>query len=691
MVRRRSTKKDHNAGSKPKPLKRSDGKMKKWETIGDIPMDEEDQFHHNRDKILLDGNSREMMDDEDDEEVFALKGMEGDSDSDDGVPDYDEEEEEDYPMAEEDAAPKKEKKKSKKDKKAKGKNAVDEEDEEEQGEEEEESWGKGRGAYYSSNADQLESDDDEGNELEEQESKRLQIKAREELNDDDFGLNDNPETENQDEAKDVLDAVPTVLPPPTTDKRELLKHLEKTSPESLALARDWDQTARSLQKAKAKVEKVQTESPDALSLGMLHLHYQALLSYSTMLAFYLHMRASAKYAQRPHLLKSHPILQRLLVLKQSLSTLEDLDFAGDDSDEEDEDDDEDAYSMDSEQMQADREMLWSMDHDSDADGDEADSVDFDSDELAELMKDAKMSLEEGPSSKPPKKKQKIQAQEESSSEEEEDTPAKSKSKKKSDKKSEKKNKLVTPVFDLVEPEFVSSKPSSHRTKTAPGDDVLDAFGESTALHSVDAADKTARKKSLRFHTSKIESASARRQGARNQAAGGDDDIPYRERKSAKEARLVKEAAIKAQNQVGAPLDDEEPEPKVGQKRPRDEEDEGGESPDEYYELVKNKSKEKKIKKKEEYEAAARERIMDDSEVSGPRSLTRAILANKGLTPHRPKAVRNPRVKKRQKFEKAKKKLASQKATYKGGLSAVGGKYAGESSGISKVVKSVPLG
>lgn len=83
--------------------------------------------------------------------------------------------------------------------------------------------------------------------------------------------------------------------------------------------------------------------------------------------------------------------------------------------------------------------------------------------------------------------------------------------------------------------------------------------------------------------------------------------------------------------------------------------------------------------------------MDGSEVSGPRSLTRAILANKGLTPHRPKAVRNPRVKKRQKFEKAKKKLASQKATYKGGLSAMGGKYSGESTGISKVVKSVPLG
>lgn len=83
--------------------------------------------------------------------------------------------------------------------------------------------------------------------------------------------------------------------------------------------------------------------------------------------------------------------------------------------------------------------------------------------------------------------------------------------------------------------------------------------------------------------------------------------------------------------------------------------------------------------------------VEEDTVDGPRSLTRAILTNKGLTPHRPKAVRNPRVKKRQKYEKAKKKIASQKAVYKGGLLQTGGRYEGEKSGISKVVKSVKLG
>jgi U3 small nucleolar RNA-associated protein 3 len=79
----------------------------------------------------------------------------------------------------------------------------------------------------------------------------------------------------------------------------------------------------------------------------------------------------------------------------------------------------------------------------------------------------------------------------------------------------------------------------------------------------------------------------------------------------------------------------------------------------------------------------------DEAATGPRSLTRAILANKGLTPHRSKSVRNPRVKKRQRFEKAKKKVSSQKAVYKGGIGD-SGRYEGEKSGISKVVKSVRL-
>ena len=78
---------------------------------------------------------------------------------------------------------------------------------------------------------------------------------------------------------------------------------------------------------------------------------------------------------------------------------------------------------------------------------------------------------------------------------------------------------------------------------------------------------------------------------------------------------------------------------------------------------------------------------DEEVVTAQRSISRAILANKGLTPHRAKSVRNPRVKKRKRFDKAKKKLSSQKAVYNGGIGN-SGNYGGERSGITKVAKGI---
>ena len=55
------------------------------------------------------------------------------------------------------------------------------------------------------------------------------------------------------------------------------------------------------------------------------------MTYASLLAFYLYLRASTKYSARPELLREHPILKRLLTLKQSLTTLEDLGFNASDS------------------------------------------------------------------------------------------------------------------------------------------------------------------------------------------------------------------------------------------------------------------------------------------------------------------------------------------------------------------------
>jgi U3 small nucleolar RNA-associated protein 3 len=288
------------------------------------------------------------------------------------------------------------------------------------------------------------------------------------------------------------------------------------------------------------------------------------LSYTTTLAFYLHLRASEKYAQRPELLRSHPVFERLLTLKQALTTLEDLDLTASDYNDDDDDDDDDEFGtgMPWNDILKDSEKVWNTDEG------------LDEDELEELLKDAASAKKSRITQEPPKKKQKTSS----------------------------KTSNSAPVFDLVEPDFASSKPTSSRAQLDAGNS--DAYGEATSLQHADAADKSARKKSLRFHTSKIESASARRQGARNQAVGGDDDLPYRERRKEKEARLAKEAVAKARGQGGEDLDDTEPERKA-EKRRRDE-DSGGEQeadgPDGYYELIKKRSKEKKEQKQADYDA-----------------------------------------------------------------------------------------
>ena len=71
---------------------------------------------------------------------------------------------------------------------------------------------------------------------------------------------------------------------------------------------------------------------------------------------------------------------------------------------------------------------------------------------------------------------------------------------------------------------------------------------------------------------------------------------------------------------------------------------------------------------------------------GKRKISYAIEKNKGLTPHRKKDARNPRVKKRKKYDEKKKKLASMKPVYKGGEPRGG--YGCELTGIKKgLVKS----
>jgi U3 small nucleolar RNA-associated protein 3 len=149
----------------------------------------------------------------------------------------------------------------------------------------------------------------------------------------------------------------------------------------------------------------------------------------------------------------------------------------------------------------------------------------------------------------------------------------------------------SPVFDLEEPKYVPSKPRIATLASISEED--DAFGDAMALDTADAADKTARRHTLRFHTAKIESASARRQGARL-AHGGDDDLPYRERRKEKEARVQHEVQAGKRGQGGDDLDD------IADAGMDDESAE--ENVDGYYSLIRRQKREQKEAKKLAYDA-----------------------------------------------------------------------------------------
>lgn len=292
----------------------------------------------------------------------------------------------------------------------------------------------------------------------------------------------------------------------------------------------------------------------------------------------MYLRASEYYSQRPELLRSHPIFARLLQLKQAVTTLEDLDFHLSESDSGIGETEEEDSLVSDEEMDGSSGSTLSKRYR------KGSQLAFD--DLAMLLREAeeaavsvktqkktKTTTLPRPPKEPPKKKRKISTAESAT------------------------------VFDLEEPTYVPSKPRTSTLTPALGED--DAFGDAMVLGSADAADKKARRHTLRFHTSKIESASARRQFARL-SLGGDDDVPYRERRKEKEARAQREAQSGKHGQGGDDLNGTEPESLVRAtgKVNSDEGDESAEeSVDGYYSLVQRQKREQRERKKLTYEAA----------------------------------------------------------------------------------------
>ena len=110
---------------------------------------------------------------------------------------------------------------------------------------------------------------------------------------------------------------------------------------------------------------------------------------------------------------------------------------------------------------------------------------------------------------------------------------------------------------------------------------------------------------------------------------------------------------------------------------------------EFYKAVrKQKDSEDEASEQEEASGGAPPNIPEEeSEEIGKRGINYQIAKNKGLTPHRPKEQRNPRVKHRNKFRKAKIRRKGAIREPRKELQ----RYGGENSGIkATVIRSVKL-
>ncbi|KAK8066085.1 Sas10 C-terminal domain-containing protein [Apiospora hydei] len=273
-------------------------------------------------------------------------------------------------------------------------------------------------------------------------------------------------------------------------------------------------------------------------------------------------------------------------------------------------------------------------------------------------------------------------------------PAK-KEKKKSKKEKREAKEIEDSLADLdalITTKTKKPKKVKAAEKVAANDeDDRSDFGDEEALDEADAQEKAKRKKSLRFYTSQIVQ-KAQNRADRSRLAGGDDDVPIKERLRDRQARLNAEAikrgtkSSKLGTNLGEGSDDEEKEVADSMRKDQDEE---------YYDMIAAKGSQNKAEKAARKEALANagraDQVVEKEEIGedGRRIITYQIEKNKGLTPHRKKDVRNPRLKKRLKYAKAQKKLKSMKATYSGG-EARGG-YGGEATGIKgNLIKSTKL-
>jgi U3 small nucleolar RNA-associated protein 3 len=490
-------------------------------------------------------------------------------------------------------------------------------------------WGSSKKEYY--NADNIETEADA---LEEEaEAKRLQKKKLSKMTDEDFMFDENAwatgDQDDEAEEQTVTEVLQDVEVTDDMNPEERRSLLQSRYPEFEHLVNELQTLQPQLVRLKEQAQNTSASPLHKIQYRVLGCYLAALASYFALLSSPARDQSKSPKPLNPSELRDHEIMEMLLSCRDAWRRVKDL---------------------------------------KPSQSAEANSP------LENAATDIQQQLEESANGVKPKKK-------------------KSKEDKaladKRAKKLAKAKAAEDAVADLYDLPLARRKTSKFKALAAQADDESD-FGEEAALDDRTAADKAARKKTLKFYTSQIALKANKRADA-SRDAGGDMDIPYRERLKDKQNRLLAQAEKRGQknSKRGADLgDDSDEEDAAAASALRNDESE-------YYDMVANSSRQKKDDKAARFEAYAAaskaDRVVENEEIGedGKRKITYAIQKNKGLTPKRKKEQRNSRVKKRNQYEAKKKKLASMKPVWKGGEPKGG--YRGELAGINTgVIKSTKL-
>ncbi|EGX90873.1 Sas10/Utp3 family protein [Cordyceps militaris CM01] len=504
--------------------------------------------------------------------------------------------------------------------------ADDEDDDEEGGDGDAGWWGSSRKEYYDADRIETEADAQE----EEVEAKRIQKKKLAKMQEEDFVFDGDEWLAADGDAEDDEDTVTEVLKEiEVTDDmtpKDRYQLLVSRYPEFEYLVTEFEALQPTLVTLKAAAKTTSPQSLESVKYWVLGCYVAALASYFAILAAPARDTGKVQKPADPSELRDHEVMETLVQCRSAWTKVQNLQSV---------------------------QVVAENDDDSIDDTAAAEDIAI---EKRSKKKSAKDKADAA------KKKAKL---------------AKAK-------------EIEASVADLYNLPLSSGKLNKPSRTVGPATDDNSDFGEEDALDARTAADKAARKKTLKFYTSQIAQKANRRAGA-GRDAGGDEDIPHRERFRDRQARLLATAKKRGErdSKHGADLDDDSDDDQdATAKAVRGEEDE-------YYDMVAQKAKEKKEDKAARYAAYAAaskaDRVVETEQIGedGKRKINYAIEKNKGLTPRRKKDVRNPRVKKRKQYEAKQKKLKSMKPVWQGGEPKGG--YQGERSGINiGVVKSTRL-